>query len=165
MPWQLVDPRAWLAMLPYYSPMLVPIGIIVRNHYRLRRAGFRPAITPSSRRIDHAFDPRVRSFTGGGRTGYRSGSWPLARLQMDGEWARVSVSRGMGLGGLLQGPTPRVVWNHRSEVTCVTHVRVGIHHSVLFQAYDGRFDGVVFFTFGTLVMEHAAWFGWPTCEA
>ena len=126
------------------------LGVLVLLEIWLRRQGFRLGASPP-RRVEHAFHRQAtRSFTGGLRSGLFNATWPLARLTLDGEAARIRV--------LLL----RTVWVERSEVVAVRRLSFLLSPGILFETKDGAYDGVIFWTFAPSdVMRAFAALGWP----
>ena len=137
-------PVAAIALLIGLS-VVVNVGSIALT----RRQGYRIGRRPPRLSPGYAFDPansvRVR---GGASVGWTSASAPLASLTMDPWWAAVTLVR--------------TVWIDRRQTVAVRRINRMIGGGILFQAPDGRYDGVVFWTLDPdRVLQALAWYGWP----
>ena len=119
----------------------------------LRASGYVRSRVPPLRDVAHHFDPSTSvAITGGSRVAGRNVSMPLATLTVDRSWALLQ-------SGSIQRST---VWIGRNEITGLSKASGLLGSGVMFRSADGRFDGVVFWTFNTGgVMRTLAGLGWP----
>ena len=132
-----------LSLLVILAFIFGPLGWLALGSRQLRRQGYRNERLPPSINPEHAFDPsqtyRVRC---GARIGRRNATVPLVTLRVDERWAQISVGGSLSFFG---GPTP--VWIDRSVVAAVRRVHVAFSPGIRFVTVDGRYDGVVLWTY------------------
>lgn len=97
------------------------------------------------RSVDHVFAPDAFSVIGGARAGWSSATFPLAKLELDDQWAHIDL---------------RVaeVWIRRDEVWQVRRCGRG---EVVFDNRDLLFDTVVWFSSPSPVLAAFSRAGWP----
>ena len=116
---------------------------------RFRASGYDRRRRPPGSTPNHVFNPASSaSLRGGARVGWSNASWPLVKLTVDQDWLKLAW-------------VPPV-WMPREEVTAVEVIRGMMGPGVVFRSADGRFDGVIFWTFSTAaVLATLERFGWP----
>jgi hypothetical protein len=164
----LVDERAlYSALVGVFSLIVVlivafgpPLGWWGLTSWQLRRGGYRRGRPPPSTVPEHTFDPTdAWSVRCGARVGNWNATVPLAMLRFDRRWAQISSSLPFMLG-------IRPVWIDRSAVTAVRQLPVTLSPGISFVTPDGRYDGVVVWTFKPATILHGLRErGWPVEEA
>jgi hypothetical protein len=120
------------------------IGRRARRHRWIRTTGFDEA--------------RSVSFRGGSRVGRGNATAPLVMLRFDESWAHLS-----GAAPLFGGVVP--VWIDRSAVLGVRRVGIPLSPGIRFDTSDGRYDGVIFWTFSpAAVLGALRDHGWPVLD-
>jgi sulfite exporter TauE/SafE len=121
--------------LPYVSP--------------LRRQGYRFEVHPPAGNTAYHFDPSTSWHARGGvRIGRFNATVPLARIDIDERCVAI------------RSPWGRIVIEH-SDVTDVRTIG-RLSPGIFFESVDGRFDGVIFWSFSSFRIRQALrWFGWP----
>ncbi len=132
-------------MAPVVIAGIVVFGLVGLANLVIRRRmeaqGLRPSVAPPSAAPDHAFDEaRSVTFRGGSRVGTANATVPLIRLRADDEWIHLT-------GGLPMFGGPPRVWIDRSAVDRVGRISRRLSPGIRFEAADGRYDGVIFWTF------------------
>ena len=149
--------------------VLIPVAAVVSGGIallrrviarQLERQGHRPSQLPPDVDPGHRFVPdRSVTFRGGARVGTGNASIPLVTLRADEQWAQTSGA------GLTFGGVPPV-WIDRAVVTAVRAIDVPTSPGVRFDSTDGRYDGVVFWTYGrTAVLAALHGLGWPVADS
>jgi hypothetical protein len=154
-------------MLPAVTPVIVAgivvFGLVGLANFAIRRRleghGHRPLLAPPSVVPEHTFDEgRSVSFRGGSRVGQANATAPLIRLRADERW--IHITGGLRLFG---GPPP--VWIERGAVDRVGRVSVLRNSGIRFEADDGRYDSVIFWTSDPdAVLDALRERGWPVSD-
>ncbi len=151
------------AMSPVIVAGIVVLGLVGLANLAIRRRleaqGHRPSVAPPSAAPKHSFDEaRSARFRGGSRVGKANATVPLIRLRADEGWIHVT-------GGLRMFGGPPPVWIERCAVDRVGRVSVLHNSGISFEAADGRYDGVIFWTFHPdAVLDALRERGWPVSD-
>ncbi len=140
-----------LLTLAALALIVVPVvAVVVGVFFFVPGSGFRVTKDVPRYDVDYVFDPAESArFSGGGRVGSRSATWPLAVLEVDSNWVR--------LGGAI--PT---VWIPRDETIVVKQTTWILSSAVQFRTSTGSFDGVLFSAFHPLkLLAGLEKYGWP----
>ena len=116
------------------------VAAFVLGERRLADQGYRRDAPLPTTPAPPALAPTAARFTGGARLGRANATWPLGRLELDGQQANVRAS------GLARFGRTGSVWIARSEVDEVRPVHLPMGNGVRFASAAGTYDAVVFWT-------------------
>lgn len=134
-----------VVFIPFIAVMTTFMLLIEGNLYR---QGYRRRRTPQSGIVHHTFDPGAStSFRGGSRVGRWNASIPQAELQVDQTRLRQQLLASLD----------RTISRHRRA-----KIRGTLGNGIRFETTDGRYDGVIFWTWKTTdVLAGLEQLGWP----
>lgn len=132
-----------------FFAVIIVLNLILPRLSPLRRSGYRAEVRPPAGDSSHRFDPQ-RSWHGRGgvRVGRMNATYPLARIDIDASCASIRSPFG-------------TITIDRTDVTGVRVIGM-ISPGIRFDSVDGRYDGLIFWTFATSeVLSQFHRFGWP----